>query len=193
MAETAHYTRFVALSKLFLWILVAVLVLLLVWVAEDNSGDSGARLVFSSIPKSGNLANIMSKPHYQGVDNNNHPYTVIADTATQINPQTVVMTNARADMTMASGTWVALNAGAATFNPQTKQLMLEGGVDVFYGDGYEFRTDHAHVDIQKGTAYGDVPVEGQGPAGTLKAKSFSIADHGQEIHFNDSVRVKLYR
>ncbi|MDE3017147.1 MAG: LPS export ABC transporter periplasmic protein LptC [Pseudomonadota bacterium] len=193
MAEAAHYTRFVALSKHFLWILVTVIVVLLVWITEDNSGDNGARLVFSSIPKSGNLKNIMVKPHYQGVDANNRPYTVLAEKATQLDAQTVAMAAARADMTLASGAWVALNAGTATLNLQSKQLVLRDGVDVFYDGGYEFRTDHAHVDIQQGTAYGDAPVEGQGPPGTLKADGFSVTGRGQIIHFNGSVKVTLYR
>lgn len=193
MTDIARYTRFVSLSKYSLWILAALILALLVWLAEDNSGDTGARLVFSSISKSGDLKNIMWKPHYQGVDNNNRPYTVIADKATQLDAQTVVMANARADMTLGNGAWTAIDAGTATLNLQTKQLMLQSDVDVFYDGGYEFRTDHAHVDIQKGTAYGDAPVEGQGPAGTLRANSFSMENHGQVIHFNGSVRVRLYR
>ena len=192
MTAIARYTRFVALFKHSLWVLVAVIGVL-VWIAEDNSGENGARIVLSNVPKTGNLQNIMVKPHYQGIDAHDRPFTVIADKATQLDANNVSMVNVHADMTMASGAWVALNSGTGLLNLQTKQLELHDGVDMFYEGGYEFRSDHAHVDIQQGSAYGDAPVEGQGPPGTLDADSFSISDHGQVIHFNGSVRMKLYR
>jgi len=140
-----------------------------------------------------NLQNLMAHPHYQGVDAHDRPYTIIADQATQIDAQNVSMVKVRADMIMNSGAWVALNSGTGKLNLTGKQADLMDGVDMFYEGGYEFRTDHAHVDIAKGEAYGDAPVEGQGPPGTLKADSFEIKNHGANIRFNGSVRVKLYR
>ncbi len=192
MPPVARYTRFVALFKHSLWALAAMTVVGVVWIAEDNS-ESGGRIVLSNVPKTGNLQNVMIKPRYQGIDAHNRPFTVIADKATQLDADNVSMVNVRADMTMASGAWVALNSGTGLLNLQTKQMELQHGVDMFYDGGYEFRSDHAHVDIQQGTAYGDSPVEGQGPAGTLKADGFSSRDHGQVMRFNGSVRMKLYR
>ena len=149
MTVMSNYTRFVELSKRFLWVLVAVMVGVVVWIASYNTGENGARIVFSNIPKSGVLQNIMSKPHYQGIDVRGRPYTVAADKA--------------------------------------------AGIDVFYEGGYEFRTDHAHVDIQKGSAYGDAAIEGQGNLGTLQADGFSMGTHGETIHFTGSVKMMLYR
>jgi len=193
MTQVARYTRFVALSKHSLWVLVTITVVVVIWIAEDKSGENGGRIILSNVPKTGNLQNIMLKPHYQGIDAHDRPFTVIADKATQLDADNVSMVKVRADMTMASGAWVALNSGTGLLNLQTKQMELQNGVDMFYEGGYDFRSDHAHVDIQKGNAYGDAPVEGQGPPGTLKADSFSIDDHGAVIHFNGSVIMKLYR
>ena len=39
-----------------------------VWIASYNAGEYGARIAFTHIAKTGNLENIMWKPHYQGVD-----------------------------------------------------------------------------------------------------------------------------
>ncbi len=194
MSPHAHYTRFVSLSKRFLWLLVAALVAAIIWVGSDSSSENSARVVFSNMSKtSAILQNIMANPHYQGVDGNNRPYTVMADKAIQLDKDNVSLTNIRADIAMEKGVWIALNAGQGKLNLLTKQLELTSGVDVFYDNGYEFRTDHVNVDIQKGSAYGDASVEGQGPMGTLKAKGFSVAEHGKSIRFNDSVRIKLYR
>jgi len=188
----ARYTRFVALSKRFLWLLIAAMIALLVWIASGNGNDK-ARIVFSHILKTEALQNVMAKPHYQGIDAHDRPYTVIAEQATQLDKDNVALVTIRADMEMGEGKWVALTAGSGQFNMQTKLLELKDGVDLFYDGGYEFRSDHAHVDIGKGSAYGDSPVEGQGPPGTLKSDSFSLENHGDVIDFNGSVRMKLYR
>lgn len=193
MPAVTRYTRFVSLSKNFLWVLIVAMIGLVVWIASKPDGESGARIVFSSIPKSGILQNIMSNPHYQGVDARNRPYTVVAEKAHQIDKDNVSLDKVRADMGLNNGVWISLNSGSGQLNLLTKQLELRDGVDVFYDSGYEFRSDHVKVDIQKSSAYGDAPVEGQGPMGTLKADSFSLEDHGNIIHFNGSVRIKLYR
>ena len=193
MNALSNYTRFVALSKRFLWLLVVVMLGVIVWIASYNTGENGSRIVFSNIPKSGILQNIMSKPHYQGIDVHGRPYTVIADKATQIDKDNVSLENIRADMVLSSGVWIALNAGTGKLNLQSKIMALNDKVDVFYGDGYEFRTDYAHIDIQQGSAYGDAPIEGQGKLGTLQAVGFSISPHGETIDFNSAVKVTLYR
>lgn len=193
LVPQTHYTRFVRLSKRFLWVLVAGVISLIIWVASDSSSENKARIVFSNMAKSGVLQNIMANPHYQGVDGKNRPYTVMADKATQVDKDTVLLTNIRADIALEKGVWIAMNAGSGKLNMVTKKLELTDGVDVFYDNGYEFRTSHANIDIQSGSAYGDASLEGQGPIGTLKAKGFSVTGHGKSIHFNNSVRIKLYR
>jgi len=190
VAPVARYTCFVAVSKRFLVLLVIGAVAVVVWMASDNS-ESG-RLVFSGVQNNLPLENIMMKPHYQGVDAQGQPYTVTADTATQKDAQTVLMKFIRADVTLKGGEWIAMDAGVGELNTTTKQLELTQRVNLFYEGGYEFRTERAHVDIDAGTVKGDMPIEGQGPAGTLKADSFELVDRGQVIRFNGSVITTLY-
>ncbi len=193
MAVSIGYTRFVALSKRFLWVLISAMIGLVIFIASYNNGENGARIVFSNIPKSDILQNIMAKPHYQGIDVRGRPYTVIAEKATQIDRDHVTLANINADMILANGMWIAVNAGSGSLNLQTKSLELTDGVDAFYDDGYEFRTAHAHVDIQQGSAYGDAHVEGQGRLGTLEADTFKVGPHGESIEFGGSVKMTLYR
>ena len=47
-------------------------------------------------------------------------------------------------------------------------MELDGGVNIFSDEGYEFRTERAEIDIDANTAWGDQPIEGQGPLGILK-------------------------
>lgn len=185
-----RYTQFVALSKHSLWALVAIIIGIVVWIASRE--EPGERVVFSHIPKSGTLENIMDKPHYQGVDTKNQPFTIIADKATQLDKNNVALEHIRADMQLGDGKWVALEAGSGRLNLETKQMELQDRVSIFYEGGYEFSSNSAYVDIRQGAAHGMDPVEGQGPPGTLTAKGFSITNHGEHIVFNGSVTMKLY-
>ena len=192
VAPVARYTRFVGFSKHFLLILTVAAVALVVWIASDNTGESG-RMVFTPT-KVSNLPqqNEMLAPHYQGVDAKNQPYTVTAEKAVQVDPTHVTLHSMRADLMQNSGQWMAVDAGTGEMNTQTKQLRLKDKVTVFYEGGYEFRTDHVDVDLQTGSAQGDSHIEGQGPAGTIKAESFSLLDRGGFISFNGSVLTTLY-
>lgn len=192
MAPVEKYTRFVFLGKNFLWILVVGILTLVVWIASNNNADNGGRMVFTNVPKSEELENLMQKPHYQGVDVHNRPYTIDADNALQKDKDTVVLDKVSADMTGDNNAWIALKSGSGILNMTSKQLELLQGVEVFYEGGYQFRTDHAHVDIGKGTVDGDSHIEGQGAAGTIEAERFSIIERGNIIKFNGSVRMLLY-
>jgi lipopolysaccharide export system protein LptC len=196
MGAHRHYTRLVALIKHSLWLLVAGMVGIVVWIASDSS-DNGSRLVFSNAtPKDMNVESTMVKPHYQGLDAKNQPFNVIAEKATQIDKDTVLLENINADMLQSQNskdTWLALTAKEGKLDTKTKEMLLSGGVALFYEGGYEFRSDHATVDVQKGAASSDAKVEGQGPMGTLTANAFSAEDHGRVIRFNGSVRMKIYR
>jgi len=193
VAPVTRYTRFVYLSKVFLWVLVVAVIAIVIWIASGHSGVGPPRMIVSSVPHADNLQNIMLKPRYQGVDVHNQPYTVVADKAVQKDKDTVTMEVIRADLMRHNGSWLGLNSATGELNTQTKQMLLNGGVSLFADGGYEFRTDHAQVDIQKGSAYGDSHVEGQGPPGTIEADGFSMDNHEHVIHFNGSVKMVLYR
>lgn len=192
MASVAKYTRLVLLGKNFLWVLAAGIIALVIWIASNNNADNGGRMVFTNVPKSEEVSNLMQKPSYQGVDVHNRPYTINADNALQKDKDTVVLENVSADMTGDNNAWIALKSGSGILNTTTKEMNLLQGVEVFYEGGYQFRTDHAHVDIAKGSVTGDSHIEGQGGAGTIEADSFIITERGNIINFNGSVRMLLY-
>ncbi|MCE2927816.1 MAG: LPS export ABC transporter periplasmic protein LptC [Rickettsiales bacterium] len=191
--SVARYTRLVMLSRNLLWVLVVLVIGAVIWTATDKDESAGSRLVFSNVKVNENLENEMVNPHYQGLDSKNKPYTVIADKAIQKDKDLVLLHNIKADMQQDKGAWLALNAGGGELNITTKKLWLTDGVSMFYEGGYEMQTTKAFVDISAGTAYGDEPVTGQGPLGTLKANSFHVQGRGDVIRFNGSVILKIYR
>lgn len=193
MASLFRHTLLVRISKVFLLLLVIAVMGGVVWVGSGSNQDISRRLVFTNIPKSEILQSIMKKPYYQGVDVHNRPYTVSADSGLQKDKENVVLEKISAEMTGDNGAWIALNAGSGILNTISKKMELEDSVEVFYEGGYQFRTQKAHVDIASGTANSSVPVEGQGPSGTIKANSFSIAERGNVIFFRGKVKVVMYR
>lgn len=193
LATVAGYTRFVLFGRGFLWVMIAGIIMLMIYIASDNGTGDGSRLVFSSIQHVDDMQNIMVNPHYQGVDEHNMPYSIIAKTATQKDADTVLLDTIKADMATRDGKWLALEAGAGELKIKDKKLTLTKNVDMFYDGGYEFRSASAFIDMAHGSASGNQPVEGQGPMGTLNANGFEVRDQGGVIIFNGSVRVIVYR
>ena len=193
IGPVARYTQFVRAGRSFLWAMIALMIVMIVYISSGIGNPDKARLVFNSIKQMGDLQNIMKNPHYQGLDAHNLPFSIIADQAIQRDAQTVWLSNIHADMTNKGGKWVAMQAGEGVFKNDTKILTLTKGVDMFYEGGYEFRTDRAVVNIDKGFARGDAHIEGQGAFGTLSADSFEAKERGKVIVFNGSVRTMIYR
>ncbi len=189
----AKTTRAVVFGRGFLWFSIVGVIALLVYTAVDNSASDGARLVFSKMKEVGNIQNVMKNPYYHGLDKDNLPYSVLATQAIQQDADTVLLENIKADMSTKNGKWLAVHAGAGELKTSAKTLMLTKNVDMFYDGGYEFRSEHTFVDINKGSASGDMPITGQGPMGTLKANRFSVLNRGEVIIFEGAVKVVIYR
>ncbi len=135
----------------------------------------------------------MIKPRYVGLDENNQPYAVVAETAIQAagSSDRVLLARPKADVTLKDGSWVAVDAREGLYDRVRQTLGLRGQVHVFHDAGYEFMTESADLDMQAGTASGDAPVEGQGPFGHLRAEGFRILDKGGRILFTGKARLEL--
>jgi lipopolysaccharide export system protein LptC len=190
---SAQGTRAVIMGRNLLWGMIALVLAILVYTASDGNISDGARLVFSKIKQVEDLQNVMKNPDYRGLDKNNLPYSITADHATQKDATTVILSNIKADMQTRDKKWVALHAGAGEFSTTNKILTLTKNVDMFYDGGYEFRSEHAVVDVEKGSASGDAAVQAQSPMGTLTADSFTVSGRGEMIRFDGNVKVVLYR
>lgn len=190
-----RYTRFVGLGKRALWALTGMLLVAVIAVAWINSRDEGARLNFTALPANAPAPDpaSMERAVYQGVDEMNRPFTLTADRATQPSRDIVDLYTLTADMMLDKSAWVSLNAGRGHYDMPKKVLDLSEAVSLYYEGGYEFRSPTARLYIDKGEAEGNEPVEGQGPAGILKADRFKILDRGAILRFNGNVYVKLYR
>jgi lipopolysaccharide export system protein LptC len=150
---------------------------------------------------------------YNGVDANNRPYSITAESAMQ--PQNAAPTGGEgqaaatqadaavknddvinlkqliADMTMSDGAWVAVTADDGVYHRDAGRVDLSGNVTLFHDTGLTFETDAATVDLKNDTASGDQPIEGQNADGQLAAQGFEVRDDGQTIIFTGRAYLKL--
>lgn len=170
---------------------VCLLAAVALWPELDQAADN-ARVSFRRVLQAAPDALRIVDPRYQGVDDQNRPYTVTASVATQGGNENVVALDApRADLLMDDGAWVYLESQAGRFDRPTNKLDLAGRVTVHHDDGTQFVTDRAAVDLKGGSATGDDPVAVQGPFGTLTAQGFRLYERGQVVLFTGRARAVL--
>jgi len=189
----AHYARVVRLLKLVLPSLAAILIgVVAVWPQIRADRDKLPLAAAEVSPEEiENLAMINAR--FMGIDGRNQPFTVTAEMAREITPesQQVRLTALKADITLKDGTWLALTADHGIFNQVEQTVELDGHVNMFHDAGYEFETTTAFVDLTQGAAFGFEPIDGQGPFGTVAAEGFQVFDEGERIVFTGNATLTL--
>jgi len=188
------YSRFVQMMKVLLPAVALVLVaLVLVW-PYLRTEDLGFRISFAALTADETEDPSMVNPRYLGIDKDNQAFSITADLARKLatGPQSVELEMPKADITLEDGTWLVLTAENGLLRRVDKTLDLAGAVNLFHDSGYEFRTAKARVDLEKGTAAGNVAVRGQGPFGDLKGEGFRLIDKGKTIIFTGKAKLVIY-
>lgn len=187
VADAQQHTRMVNLAKVALPALAAaVLALIAAWPLFSGRQDSQR-----AGPDTGQLE--MVDARYLGTDKGARPFEVRAEKAVQVGGGSgrVDLVNPQAEITLKGGDWITMSARRGNYDQTSGQLVLEGDVTLFQDGGYEFTTEMAQVDTQKGIAWGNAPVRGQGPVGDIQAGGFRILDDGNTIVFTGRARLLL--
>jgi len=80
-----------------------------------------------------------------------------------------------------------VTAERGVYREDTLVLTLEGDVRYSDGVGWRFLTKNAVVDTKRNLISGDQGVEGDGPAGHVKADAYSIYNQGERVTFRGNV------
>jgi lipopolysaccharide export system protein LptC len=185
-------SRQVAYLKLMLpAIALLIVTLILAWpriVRDDNRVRFGGGVTAAEAETLR-----MVNARYVGLDDQQRPYVVTSALATRETAHAPLtdLATPKADMTTASGAWVAVTAQTGVYHNDAKLLDLAGDVSVFHDGGTEFHTTKAQVDLSAGSAAGDEPVDGQGPTGTVAAEGFRLYDRGAVIIFTGKAHMVL--
>jgi lipopolysaccharide export system protein LptC len=170
---------------------VGLLVAIAVWPELDRMEDR-ARVSFRRVIQAAPEAVRLVSPRYQGLDEENRPFTVTAAVATQTeNPDIVDLDRPRADVLLTDGSWVLLESEQGRFNKGAHVLDLWGEVTLWQDGGNMLVTAAAQVQLQEGSASGDRPVAAQGPFGTLVSEGFRLTERGQVVVFTGRARAVL--
>lgn len=170
---------------------VALLAVVALWPEIEGAAERG-RVAFRRVAEVRPDGLHIVEPRYHGLDEQNRPYTVTAEVATQPGNADVVDLRApRADMLLTDGGWVYLEAREGRFDRPRNWLDLAGQVTVHHDDGTQFVTARAAVDVAGGHASGDTPVAAQGSFGTITAEGFRLYDRGQVVVFTGRSRAVL--
>ena len=180
-----RYSRFVYRTKLTLPAVAGALLLLVAAWPRLQGAFVSVRFPVPHIDLSDARDLHMANARFTGVDRQDRPFTITADTARQ-KPDLnglVTLERPKGDLTTVAGNWLELSANSGLYQPQQQLLDLYGEVALFQDKGNEFHTASAHVNMEAGTAEGDQPVTGQGPFGDVAADGFRILDRGDTIIF----------
>lgn len=132
-----------------------------------------------SYEKLGTLENdlAMVKPRLSGVDASGNPFVITAKVAVQDakNPKHATLQVIDGDLNTPKG-WLNVRAAHGDVDMNVNWLKLDGGLDLFTDTGYTLHTERAEVDLKRNIVQGDLPVDGQGPMGTMRADRFRY-DH----------------
>ena len=194
LPKSRLYSRFVKLMKLVLTLLaLAVIALIIAWPHLDAK-DIGFRLGFAAMQLNGSKNPSMLNPRYVGTDNNNQPFSLTADLARNLSgpDARVELEMPKADITTKDGTWLVLTAENGIFARLSKTLKLAGKVNLFHDQGYEFRTARAVINLSKGIASSNDPVEGQGAFGQINSNGFTLVNKGETIIFKGKSKITFY-
>lgn len=187
------YSLFVTSMKLLLPALATGLVLLVIAWPQIIPDQRSLGLDWTEMAREQAKTLNMLNAHYSGVDENNQPFNVTADMATQApnNEDVVELQHPKADIQTTEGALVALSARLGHFDREVEILDLSGRVHLTHDKGFEITTETATVDLKGGTASGDAAVSGQGPAGELQAEGFRLREQGQIIVFTGKSRMLI--
>jgi lipopolysaccharide export system protein LptC len=170
---------------------IALLAGIAIWPEIDRMEDR-ARVSFRRVVTAAPDAVRVIEPRYQGLDEQNRPYTVTADIAAQTDtPDLVDLSRPRADILLTDGSWVLLESQAGRFDKARNRLDLTGEVTLWQDGGNMLVTDAAEIDLNEGAASGDRPVAAQGPFGTLVSEGFRLTERGQVVVFTGRARAML--
>ncbi|MGF1631477.1 MAG: LPS export ABC transporter periplasmic protein LptC [Kiloniellaceae bacterium] len=187
------YSLFVSSMKVLLPALAAGLVLLVVAWPQLMPEVSRSGLDFAKFARDQAKTLNMLNARYSGVDENNQPFNVAADMATQMpdNENLVELQHPKADIRTTEGDLVALSARVGHYHREDETLNLTGQVHLVHGKGFDIVTEAATVDLKDGSAAGESAVSGQGPSGELQSEGFRLSERGQVIVFTGKSRLLI--
>jgi lipopolysaccharide export system protein LptC len=188
------YTWFVGFLKLALPTIAVVLVGLVLMWPQLKGAEENLRKSFIGSLKLDEIENLqMVHARYVGADDQNRPYVLTAAAARQVSSGSdlIALESPKGKLSLQDGNNVSVSAQAGAYYQKAQMLDLFGHVTMDRSDGYVVETEEARINLKTGSAEGNKPVIGHGPAGTLRSDGFHILDKGQTVMFTGKARLVI--
>src|SRR4051812_25330531 len=158
-------------TKRLLPALALLLLAAVVFWPEIEGNEDRSRVSFRRTVQPRAEALRVVNPRYQGVDELNRPFTITARAGQQEGAAEILnLEEPRGDIVMNDGAWIYVQSRTGRYDKPAGRLDLAGDVTIYHDNGTMLRTEEATVQLEAGTASGDVPVAAQGGFGTLTSE-----------------------
>jgi len=183
--QMARRRFFVGWTKRLLPVLALGLLAAVVFWPEIEGGEERSRVSFRRTVQPKAEALRVVDPRYHGVDELNRPFTITARTGQQLGSADILdLEEPRGDVVMTDGAWIFVRSKTGRYDKPASHLDLAGDVRVYHDTGILMQTEQAAVQLDAGTASGDLPVAVQGSFGTLTADGgFRVTERGAVVNF----------
>ncbi len=186
-ADVARYSTFVGYMRIGLPALAAVLVMLVFVLPLFMGNDDRFRVGKIAEPLKDAAVDTLSmvNARYFGTDNKGQPFSVTAKGVKErpAPDKRVELVAPQADITLTSGEWLSIKAGAGLYDRKSETLDLRDTVSLFQDKGYEMHTAEVSIRLKDGSASSRTPVQSQGPFGEFSAQGFDLRDKGEHVMF----------
>lgn len=191
-AEAAAHTRRVRRLRLILPAIAILLVVGFVGVATIRSVDKSFLLRFAGLTRDGEGLKMVN-PSISGLDADGQAFLVTADAAEQdeVRNDRVDLVRPLAQAAIDTPRQATISSQTGVFFSEEKVLNMEGDVVMLYGGDYVFRTERASMAFDDKRVFGDAPIEGEGPIGSLSANRFDAFEDGGRLVFEGDVRLSV--
>lgn len=138
---------------------------------------------------------VMREPKLEGVDRNDRPFTVQANSALQDleQPDMIELNSIAAQMEDEGGAATQVSARNGLYNSKSEQLVLTNGVSVKGANGLDIQLDNADIDMRTGEMTSQDPVTVTSRDSRVTADSVHVKDNGNRIIFKERVRMVIDR
>lgn len=138
--------------------------------------------------------NELINPRFDSVDDKNQPYTITAARAFQgeSSKSAMFLENPIADIVLKNGNWLAIQSNKGTYDQAAQTLALNEDVMLYHDQGYSLKMAALDIDLRDNTANSDTIIEGQGPAGLLKAQGLYVDSKAQKIIFKGPAQLVIF-
>lgn len=190
-----RYSRFVGTMKLALPLLAGGLLLTVVAWSMLIEQRTAMPLSAADVQLGSEDGLAMLQPRYVGTDNNDRPFVVSAERATQDSQdhRLVMLQTPTARLALEDGTDLTVTARRGVYDQGRQTLDLHGPIVMQADNGYRFRAESLRLDLEAGSGVSEAPVMVEGPIGRLTANGLRIADDGRQLYFEGDVRTTINR